>query len=73
MGCTSMGATRGSISLLQLVFGLTHSNLSMYLQFGIRLIVETFWHDPLATVSISAEEIWGHMAAMGAQHPLLED
>ncbi len=65
---------RGTISLLQLVFGLTHPNLSMYLQFGIWLIVETFWHDSLERVSIpSAEEIRGHIAAMGARNSLLGD
>jgi hypothetical protein len=50
--------TRGSINVLQLVFGLTHSNLSVYLRFGMCLIVKTFKHNPLARVSIpSVEEI----------------
>ena len=50
--------TRGSLNVLQLVFGLTYSNLCVYLRFGIRLIVETFRNDPLARVSIpSGEEI----------------
>ncbi len=50
--------TRGSLNVLQLVFGLNYTNLSVYLRFGIRLIVDTFWDDPLARVSIpSVEEI----------------
>jgi hypothetical protein len=45
--------TRGSLSVLQLVFGLTYTNLSVYLRFGIHLLVETFHDDPLARVSLS--------------------
>ena len=40
--------TRGSLNILQLVFELTYSNLSVYLRFGIRLVVETFHDDPMA-------------------------
>ena len=66
--------TRGSLNVLQLVFGLTYTNLSVYLRFGIRLIVETFQDDPLARVSIpSAEVIDDYKAAFGARHPLLHD
>ena len=39
--------TRGALNVLQLIFSLTYSNLSVYLQFGIWLIVETFCKDPL--------------------------
>jgi hypothetical protein len=66
--------TRGSLNVLQLVFGLTYSNLSVYLRFGIRLIVETFHDHPLARVCIpSAEDINDYKAAFGARHPLLHD
>jgi hypothetical protein len=30
--------TRGSLNVLQLVFGLTYSNLSVYLRFGLQLL-----------------------------------
>ena len=54
--------TRGSLNDLQLDFGLTYSNLCVYLRFGIRLIIETFRNDPLARVSIpSGEEIAGSL------------
>jgi hypothetical protein len=39
--------TRGPLNVLQLVFGLTFSNFSIYLRFGIRLIVEIFHDDPI--------------------------
>jgi hypothetical protein len=66
--------TRGPLNVLQLVFGLTYSNLSVYLRFGIRLIVEIFHDDPMARVSLpSTEEIEEYKAAFMARHPLLQD
>ncbi len=66
--------TRGSLNILQLVFGLTYANLSVYLRFGIRLIVEIFRDDPLARVSLpSAEDIPTYMATFSEHHPLLTD
>jgi hypothetical protein len=66
--------TRGLLNVLQLVFGLTYTNLSVYLRFGIRLIVNTFRDDPLARVSIpSAEEVETFKANFAVCHPLLND
>ena len=66
--------TRGPLNVLQLVFGLTYTNLLVYLRFGIRLFVETFRHDPLASVSIpSAETIETFQDAFAVRHPLLND
>jgi len=66
--------TRGPLNVLQLVFGLTLTNLSVYLRFGIRLIVETFQDDPLASVSIpSAKKTETFKAAFAVRHPLLND
>ena len=57
--------TRGPLNVLQLVFGLTYTNLSVYLRFGIRLIEETFHDDPLARESIpSTEKIDKYKAAL---------
>jgi hypothetical protein len=66
--------TRGLLNVLQLILGLTYSNLSLYLRFGMRLIVETFRNDPLARVGIpSAEEIETFKAAFAERQPLLND
>ncbi len=66
--------TRGTLNVLQLVFGLTNSHLSVYLGFGIHLIVETFCDDPLARFSIpSMEEIETFKATFGERHPLLNN
>jgi hypothetical protein len=62
------------MNVLQLVFGLTYSNLSVYLRYGISLILETFCDDPLAKVSIPpAEEIETFKAVFDERHPLLND
>jgi hypothetical protein len=44
--------TRGLLNVSQLVFGLTFTNLSMHLRFGVRLFVKTFRDDPLAQVQV---------------------
>jgi hypothetical protein len=62
------------MNVLQLVFGLTYTNLSVYLRFGIRLIVKIYGGDPLARVSLpSAEDIATYMSTFGERHPLLND
>jgi hypothetical protein len=66
--------TRGSLNVLQLVFGLTYSNLSVYLRFGMRLFAKIFRHDPLSRVSIPlAKEIEMFEAAFAKRHHLLTD
>jgi hypothetical protein len=59
---------------LQLVFGLTYSNLSVYFRFGVQLFIKMFKDDTLAQVSIpSAEDIKSCKEAFAAWHPLLTD
>jgi hypothetical protein len=66
--------TRGALNVLQLIFGLTYTDLSVYLRFGIRLPIEIFHDDPLARVCLpSPEEINKYKAAFGERHPLLCD
>ena len=55
---------RGSLNILQLVFGRTYSNLCVYLRFGIRHIVETFQNDPLSIPS--GKEMESFKEAFGA-------
>jgi hypothetical protein len=66
--------TRGLLNILQLVFGLTYSNLSVYLRFGICLIIKTYHDNPLAREALPlAEETNKFKAAFRARHPLLHD
>jgi hypothetical protein len=49
--------TRGPLTELQLIFGMTSSNFCMYLRFGHRVIVEALKNDFLAKICIpSAKE-----------------
>ena len=60
--------------MLSLVFGLTYTNLSVYLRFGVHLFVKLFRDNLLARVSIpSMEEIESFKEAFAAWHPLLTD
>jgi hypothetical protein len=66
--------TRGSVTAFQLVFGMTFSNLCMYLRFGCRVIVEALKIDPLTKIVIpSNEEIASCQEVVGAIYPLLSD
>jgi len=62
------------MTALQLIFGMTHSNLCMYLRFGRYMIVKAFKSDSLAKIVIpSNEEIVSYKEAVGAIYPLLSD
>jgi hypothetical protein len=64
--------TRGSLTALQLIFGLTCSNLCMYLRFGRRVIVDALKSDSLAKIAIPLnEDIMSYQVAVGAIYPLL--
>jgi hypothetical protein len=66
--------TRGLLNVLQLVFGLTYSNLSIYLRFGMRLIVKTFRNNTLARMSIpSVEKVKTFKTAFAEPPTLLTD
>ena len=44
--------TRGALFSLQLSFGLTHTNLTVYLRFARRIIVEVLKNNPLAAIAV---------------------
>ena len=66
--------TRGPTFILQSTFGLTMTNMGVYLRFGRRLIVEAFRHHPLAKISIpSRSKIAEYQAVIGGRHESLQD
>jgi len=66
--------TRGSLTALQLIFGMTCSNLCMYLRFGRRVIVEALKCDSLTQIVIpSNEKIASYKEAVGVMYPLLSN
>ncbi len=69
-----MDANQRVVKVLQLIFGLTYTNLSVNLRFGICLLVETFHDNPLAQVSLPlSEEINEYKSTFGEWHQLLHD
>jgi hypothetical protein len=66
--------TRGSMTALQLIFGLSYANLCVYLRFGCRIIIKVFRDDPLARIGIPSEEkIHEYMQAVAERYPRLPD
>lgn len=64
--------TQGSYSVLQIMFGLTASHLSLWLRFARRLVVKILRDDPIAQVSIPTDdEIANFEAAIQAKYPAL--
>jgi hypothetical protein len=60
--------------VLQLIFGMTSSNLCMYLRFGCCIIVEALKNDSLAKICIpSAEDIAVYKQAIGTVYLLLSN
>ena len=47
--------TRGSMAVLQMIFGLTMTNLSTYLRFGRRIVIEVLKNDPDATICLPTD------------------
>ena len=72
--CVNLDTHQRPAECFAACFGLTLTNISVYLRFGIHLIVETFRDDPLASVRIpSAEKIETFKATFAGRHPLLND
>jgi hypothetical protein len=66
--------TRGLLMALQLIFGMTYSNLNDYLLFGKRIIVMVLRHDDRAAVQIpSSEKINEYKQKLVNRHRFLTD
>jgi hypothetical protein len=72
--CLAWTRTRGSTMVLQLIFGVTSSNVSIYLRFGRRILVAVLESEPLARLSIPSDERIKECKRMiEKRHPLLKD
>jgi hypothetical protein len=66
--------TRGSLAVLQIIFGVTASSLSLWLRFGRRMLIKALWSNELAVVALpTAEELQGFVAAVTRKYPALQD
>ena len=64
--------TRGALLSLQMHFGLSMTNLTMYLRFGRRIIVEVLKNNPLASITIpSAAKVEEYKQLVRDKYPLL--
>jgi len=64
--------TRGSLMALQLIFGMTYTNLDDYLLFVKRILVKVLSDDPWANVQIpSSEKIEEYKAMVRSRHTFL--
>jgi len=64
--------TQGSYAVLQIIFGLTPGQLSLWLRFSRRLVVKVLWNDPLAKVTVPNDvEIREFEAAIASKYPAL--
>ena len=62
--------TQGSYAVLQVIFGLTPGQLSLWLRFSRRLAVKVLRHDPLAKVTVPTDlEIRNFETAIDAKYP----
>jgi hypothetical protein len=66
--------TRGSMMVLQLIFGTTMSPLSKYLQFARRIIINILKKDPLAKITLPAhDKLQEYRVTISCRHPAVQD
>jgi len=66
--------TKGSCMVLQMIFGLTGTPVSMYLRFGRRILIKILTDEPDATVKVPGiEKIEAYKAVIKERHPNLAD
>lgn len=70
--CLAWMCTRGSSSVLCLLFGVTQPVLSLYLRYGRRILVKILMNDEYARVKLpTTDEIETYQEAIAAKHLLL--
>jgi hypothetical protein len=71
--CLAWTRTRGSSMVLQIIFGMTATSVSLYLRFGRRILIEALKGEPLAAIKVpSIESIRTYQAAIMEKHPALD-
>ena len=67
-------STRGSLMVLQLIFGPMMTPVTKYLQFARRICVEILKSDNLSKISLLSEEkLEKYRLIIAAHHPTLDD
>jgi hypothetical protein len=65
--------TRGLLMVLQLIFGMTYTNLNDYLLFTKRIIIMVLRDHPMVKVQISSKKIEEYVQMVNQPHPYLLD
>ncbi len=66
--------TRGSMFVLQMILGMTQSNLSLFLWFGHCLFVHSFSDDDFAKLAFPNEvQIMEYVRTIESKHPALKE
>jgi hypothetical protein len=64
--CLAWTRIRGSSMVLQTIFGMTATSVSLYLRFGRRILIKALKREPLAAIKVpSIESISTYQAASG--------
>ncbi len=59
---------------MQMIFGMTMSNLAIYLKFAMRIFVQAFRDNPLVQIAVpDRATIEEYKHAVGERHPVLAD
>lgn len=67
--CLAWTRARGALNILQLIFGMTMSNVSSYLRHGKRIVIEVLKKDSLAQISLpTAEKVDEYCATVKHRH-----
>ena len=71
--CLSWTRFRGSVSSLQMIFGITGTPLSLYLRFGRRILVAMLQKEPDTAIRLpSNDEIEDYKKVIAERHPSLD-
>lgn len=71
--CLTWTRTRGSCSILQMIFGLTLNPVSMYLRFGRRILITVLRKEPDTAIKVpSIDTIRQYQNIIRQRHPLLD-
>jgi len=64
--------TKGSLFSLQMIFGVTHSVLALFLRYSIKLLYKVLKEEPTARIEIpSVEEIMEYQEVISSHFPVL--
>jgi DDE superfamily endonuclease len=72
--CLAWTRTRGSVMVLQMIFGLTRTPIGMYLRFGRRILIKVLQGNSESSIRIPSDDnIRQYCEAIQERHPVLDN